>query len=194
MSSTLFRARQDDIVVEQIGGDVLVYDRRADIAHCLGEAAALTWRTCDDGASLSEIAERIAAAGLASSDEAAAELADAAIAELAANDLLEPSSARTGLVTRRRALRRVAGIGAAAIAGPLVVSAAVPSAAAALSPPCVANGAVCTSTSTCCTSTYTCGLKHGSSGTLACCIPGGGSCTNSSDCCGSTNCTSGTCQ
>ena len=40
-------ARTEELGVEEIGDELLVYDQRSDQAHCLGSAAARVWRACD---------------------------------------------------------------------------------------------------------------------------------------------------
>jgi hypothetical protein len=130
-----------DFVVEALGDELLIYDRRKDVAHCLGSAAALVWRTCEGGASLDEIARQTVAYGMASTDEDAIELAQAAVSELEEKGLLESRGVGADGVSRRHALRQMAGVGAAAVVAPLVVSAAVPKPAdAAGSPATCASG------------------------------------------------------
>ena len=127
-----FSARQDGVVVEDLGGELLVYDRSTDVAHCLNEVAAVAWRSFEDGATVDYTAGQILAAGLASSLEDARALAAAAAVELGEKGLLEQEETPGFIsqrVPRRQALRRLAGVGMAAAAGPLVVSAAIPSAA-----------------------------------------------------------------
>src|SRR5438105_3324576 len=99
-------ARSDGLVVQDMGDELLVYDRREDVAHCLSGAAASVWRGCQDGATRDELA-----AGADLGDG----LVDAALEELAAKQLLDAPLGRSG-VTRRHALRRMAGVGAAAVA------------------------------------------------------------------------------
>ena len=123
---TIFTARRNDIVVDEVVDELLIYDRRADVAHCLGEIAATVWRTCEGGATLGEVAEQLVARDLADSSDDAAELADTAVAELVEKGLLKTSGIGADRVSRRQALRRMAGVGAAALVAPLVVSAAVP--------------------------------------------------------------------
>ena len=150
---TIFTARRNDIVVEAVIDEVLIYDQRADVAHCLGDIAALVWRTCDGGATLGDVAEQLVAHDLAGSGEDATELAGTAVSELVEKGLLETSRVGAGAVSRRQALRRMAGVGAAAVVAPLVVSAAVPSAAAAVSTSCSSIfGTTCTTNTQCCSS------------------------------------------
>src|SRR4051794_25272966 len=40
-------ARSEDLVIEEVGDELLVYDLSNDGAHCLGAAAARVWRACD---------------------------------------------------------------------------------------------------------------------------------------------------
>jgi hypothetical protein len=151
-----FSARQTDVVVEPLGGDLLVLDRRADAAHCLGEAAALVWRSCASGATVGDLAEILIASGLAGSLGDATTLAEAALSELDEKGLLE--SAQAEGMPRRQALRRITGVGAAAVGAPLIVSAALPTSAFAnLSTPCVSGGNECTTAggpSNCCSQLY----------------------------------------
>jgi hypothetical protein len=158
-SQPVYSTRTDQLVVQDVGDDLLIYDQLLDTAHCLSEAAAQVWRCCKGGATADAIAVQFAAQG-ASNDEAL-EMAEAAISELAEKQLLVASNATAELISRRHALRRLAGVGAAAVAAPLIVSAAVPKSAEAHgSPPtCAQNGQACTPANTantannCCTST-----------------------------------------
>jgi hypothetical protein len=168
---TIFTARRNDVVVEAVIDEVLIYDQRADVAHCLGDIAALVWRTCEGGATLGQIAEQIIAHDLAGSSDDATELADTAVSELVEKGLVEASGVGARAVSRRQALRRMAGVGAAAVMAPLVVSAAVPNSAAAAGS-CVGLGVTCLSAnslSNCCT-----GLYCNSSKKCTTCVVGGG--------------------
>ena len=136
-----FSARQDGVVVEDLAGELLIYDRSTDVAHCLSEVAAVAWRSCEGRATVAEIADQIVANGLASSHDEAIVLADAAVAELGEKGLLEEATGFTSeRVPRRQALRRIAGVGMAAATGPLVFSAAVPNAFASASHPTIYYG------------------------------------------------------
>ena len=143
--------RRDDIVVEELAGELLVYDRRTDVAHCLSEVAAVTWRAGERGETVGQAAEQVLAAGLASSADEAQTLVDAAFSELREKELLEPPRVKAGGMPRRQALRRIAGAGAVAFAAPMIVSAAIPSAAAASSR-CIAGVAPGGTTTKCPTS------------------------------------------
>lgn len=49
-------ARQEDLVVEELPDEILVYDLKTDEAHCLNQTAALIWKNCDGQKSVGEIA------------------------------------------------------------------------------------------------------------------------------------------
>src|SRR3954453_1183788 len=51
------KARQEDIVIEGLGDETLVYDMRNHKAHCLNRTAALVWSRCDGRVTVSEMAE-----------------------------------------------------------------------------------------------------------------------------------------
>src|SRR5204863_2609891 len=56
------RARTAELVVEDVGDELLIYDLRSDEAHCLDPRAAAVWRACDGKAPVANIA---AATGMA---------------------------------------------------------------------------------------------------------------------------------
>src|SRR5687767_10027501 len=41
------RARAEDLVIEELGDELLVYDERQHRAHCLSPTAVRVWRACD---------------------------------------------------------------------------------------------------------------------------------------------------
>ncbi len=130
-----YTARTKDLAVQQLGDELLIYDRARDVAHCLTQPAATVWRACEgEGATLEELTKLTA------------ESADVerALAELEEKGLLAETPG--GAVSRRHALLKIAGVGAGALAAPLIVSAAVPKSAEAFKSPstCVAIGSSCT--------------------------------------------------
>ncbi len=111
------RAREDGLLVEELGEELLLYDRDSHTAHCLSPIAACVWRHCDGERDMTELAE------LAGASE---NLVADALHELRKKDLLvaEPELMQSTVpgVSRREAIGRVARYGAAA-AGSLIVSA-----------------------------------------------------------------------
>jgi hypothetical protein len=122
-SPNYYATAREHLAVESVGDELLIYDRRSDVAHCLGEVAAAVWSRCEEGASLDELMVAVASV----SDDADAErLVLSALAELHEKQLLDGTGAAAAAVSRRDVLKRLAGIGAAATMVPLVISAAVP--------------------------------------------------------------------
>lgn len=142
-----YTARTDDLVVQEVGDELLIYDRSADVAHCLAKTAAVVWRGCRGGSTVGALAERVAATGESDPEDVVIR----ALEELADKRLLQSAA---GGVSRRQALKRMAGAGIAATAAPLVVSAAVASPAQAQSA--LLAGARCDNTSIPCPPGTTC--------------------------------------
>jgi hypothetical protein len=169
-----YRARTEDLAVQEVGEELLVYDRTRDVAHCLTEHAARVWRACEgEGATLEEVTDVLVADGgeLGARADAAA-VAERALAELQEKRLLaEPSDG----VSRRHVLR-IAAAGAGALAAPLVVSAAVPRSAEAFKSPasCIAIGSSCTAGGIGQANSY------GNDSTNPCCGPGTKGCSAAS--------------
>ncbi|HUR85609.1 MAG TPA: hypothetical protein VMY78_09705 [Solirubrobacteraceae bacterium] len=110
-------ARAAELVIEELGDELLVYDLTRDEAHCLGATAARVWRACDGATPVTELESRL---GL---DKAAV---TAALDELERCFLLEPAG-----LTRRELNIKLTKTGAAVASLPFIVSIAVPAVAAA---------------------------------------------------------------
>ncbi len=50
------KARSEGIISKEVDGELLIYDRACDRAHCLNETAAAIWTLCDGRTSVSMIA------------------------------------------------------------------------------------------------------------------------------------------
>ena len=143
---TLPRARQRELVTREVAGELLVYDRSSDKAHCLNRAAALVWLHCDGHTTVAEMTQLLARE---LKTPVAAEVVWFALDELKKSSLLEQPWARPPRVDRisRRTLVKRLGI-AAAVTVPLITSIVAPTAAAAAS--CLPVSAPCTADSQCC--------------------------------------------
>ena len=53
------QARKDDLVIQEVGGEVLVYDLRTNKAICLNQTSALVWQNCDGKKNALEISKDI---------------------------------------------------------------------------------------------------------------------------------------
>lgn len=51
-------ARQKALVIQELPGEVLVYDMYTNKAHCLNRSAALIWRLCDGQNTVMDIADK----------------------------------------------------------------------------------------------------------------------------------------
>lgn len=142
-------ARTDELVLEDVGDEVLIYDQVADCAHCLSRDAARVWRCCDGKTS-------VEALGLALDLDR--ETVARALEELADRELLQPW--RPAGVTRREVTLRLAKVGAAAASVPLIYSIVAPTPALATSQAaCLGHGCV-----------QDCGICHQAG--CSCCGPG----------------------
>jgi hypothetical protein len=52
-------ARKDDLVIQEVGGEILIYDLRTNKAICLNQTSALVWQNCDGKKDALEIAREI---------------------------------------------------------------------------------------------------------------------------------------
>ena len=143
---TLPQARKIDIVTREVAGELLVYDRSSDKAHCLNRAATLVWLHCDGHTTVAEMT-RLLASELQT--PVADEVVWFALDELKKSSLLQRPWTRPLLVNgmSRRALVKRLGIGAA-VTVPLITSIVAPTAAAAAS--CLPVSAPCTADAQCC--------------------------------------------
>jgi DNA-binding MarR family transcriptional regulator len=117
-------ARSDDLIVEELHDEILIYDTDADRAHSLSPEAAKVWRACNGKTPVEQLSSRL---GL---DQ---ETVDRALAELDSCELLEvkPSVVADGS-TRREVTLKLAKVGAAATAAPLILSVVAPTPAMAV--------------------------------------------------------------
>jgi hypothetical protein len=133
-------ARKDELVIQEVPGETLIYDLKSHKAHCLNRTAALVWKYCDGKHTAEQAAHKIEAElGMAVSDE----VVWLAVEQLERLKLLQAAKRGTHSMTRmtrREAVRRL-GI-TAAIALPLITSIVAPEAAQAASG-CASAGQAC---------------------------------------------------
>jgi len=148
-------ARKVGLVVQELSGEVLVYDRERNKAHCLNSTAARVWEYCDGKTSVAQIARAIEGEINAPVDEDVIWLG---IEQLSKTHLLQEGAKlpehKSGL-SRREVMKRI-GL-AAAVALPVVTSIMAPRAVQAAT--CLPSGQPCTSSAQCCSglcSTGTC--------------------------------------
>jgi len=124
------QARQDELVVEELQDETLVYDLERHEASCLNRTAALVWRHCDGRSSVADVAALLEEQSATPTDEAVVWMA---LDRLSRANLLSESvtlPADKAQYSRRemlRKLRRVAGI---SLLLPVIESMVAPLAAA----------------------------------------------------------------
>jgi hypothetical protein len=121
----------ENLTVEPVADELLVFEPRSRRAHRLNRAAALVFLRCDGRSTVDEIADALRAAGLPASRE----VVELAVAELAQAGLVEPALdwSRVRFRSRRTLLKQLGLLTGAALALPIVQSIVAPSVAAAAS-------------------------------------------------------------
>ncbi|MGI9056304.1 MAG: PqqD family protein [Pyrinomonadaceae bacterium] len=148
-------ARKDDLVIQEVGGEILVYDLRTNKAICLNQTSALVWQNCDGKKDAMEIAKNIEKELGSNVSE---DFVWFAVNQLEKEDLLLEGQGKleekySGL-SRREVIKKI-GL-TSMVALPIIASLTAPTAAFAQScvqnaPGCFPNGnAGCTSNTQCC--------------------------------------------
>ena len=134
MAETRPLARTSGVVVQDLDDEMLVYDRERDIACRLNRTAALVWKSSDGSRTVDDLVAVLTEELGTLADE---DMVMIALDNLSQNGLIEsgyePRTSNESRITRRRFIRRVGVVGAAAVSIPIVTSLVVPSAAAAQS-------------------------------------------------------------
>lgn len=119
-------SRTSQLIVEESSGEVLIYDLDRNQAHHLNRSASIIWKHCDGHKSASQIADIV---GRELSTPVSEELVREALADLSDAVLLS-NPVTAPRMTRRQMTAR---LGAAALAIPVILSLAGPTAAQACS-------------------------------------------------------------
>lgn len=133
-------ARTDQLVIQELPDEVLVYDLERHKAHCLNKASAAVWKRCDGRTTVAEMTRRLESELAAPVDDDVVWLA---LGQLRKFHLLEEGERRqtpTPQVSRRDLVRKYL---PAALALPVIISIAAPTAAQASSK-CAGEGEDCT--------------------------------------------------
>jgi hypothetical protein len=140
-------ARSSDLLTEEIGGELLVFDILSNRAHCLNGSAAAIWQHCDGSRSLAAIAEQLFPALERSEGE---QMVRVGVERLRRRQLLKNSPHDPAVdLSKRHLIKKMAIVAAAAgIAAPIVSSVVAPTPAYAFS--CLPRGMVCSSGVNCC--------------------------------------------
>lgn len=160
------KARTEQLISERIDDELVIYDQLRHAAHCLSRDAVCVWEHCDGRLTEAEIAHRL---------ELSLEVVQRAVSALEERGLLDNGPAVSDY-SRREAAIRIARIGGAVLAGPLVYSVDVGTAAAKASH--LAAGCVVT----------TCGSCTSASSCSSLCGPGTAGNTSTNSICASGHC------
>ena len=142
------KARGDQLIIQELPDEVLVYDLLRHQAHCLNQSAAQIWRLCDGQRTVAEVAQLLEKETGAPVDE---DLVWLALDQLGRRHLLDQRityPARTERISRRKLVQKLGFSAAVAVAVPLISSINAPTAAQAAT--CGAVGTPCTTNARCC--------------------------------------------
>lgn len=146
VESQLPRARKEQLLVQDLPDELLIYDLQRHRAYCLNQTAARIWRSCNGRRTVEEMARVLERENDCPVDES---LIWFALGQLSQNWLLEeqvelPSSKER--ITRRELARRL-GFATAALV-PFITAITAPTAAQAAT--CGALGSPCLNNARCC--------------------------------------------
>jgi hypothetical protein len=151
--------RKENIVVQDIDGEILIYDLIENKAYCLNQTSALVWQACDGKRSVAEITDLL---GKQLNSEVKEDVVWLALDQLSKESLIQQEyrlNERFSGLSRREVIRKI-GL-ASVIALPFITSLVAPLAIHANSAclgggPCQCNmlslgmvGQICTATITC---------------------------------------------
>lgn len=126
------KARRENLVIQELPEETLVYDLKTNAAHCLNKTAALVWKNCDGKNSIAEIA------GLLEDNfgnSVENDFVRLAIDQLDERNLLAEKSSNHFDLPDRRALIKKIGL-ATALVLPVIASLTVPADASAANANC----------------------------------------------------------
>ena len=148
--------RHDELIVQDIGSETIIYDEKRSHAHRLNHAAALVWSHCDGQRTIADLAAVLQAnAKLQAGSESAVseDVVWLALERLEKEHLLQDKLVRpenTPRITRRHILKKGAMAGGMALLVPVVQSIVAPTPAMALSVGCAKRGEIYSPTRPCC--------------------------------------------
>jgi len=129
------RARTDQLLIEELDDELLVYDLDADKAHRLNHTAAAVFRNADGQRSVEQLVDVVGASVSELVDEDLVLITLDDLAEARLIEDYESRASRDARLSRRRFIRRAGAVSAAATVLPVVHSIIAPSAAEAQTEP-----------------------------------------------------------
>jgi len=119
------KARHQNLLVEKVGHETILYDEERQQAHSLNRSASIVWQNSDGAHSVPQLAQLV---GVELGIEPNDSIVEYALDTLASANLLDDHQ-----VSRRDVVRRMTFAGAAALALPVVLSVVAPTEAMAAS-------------------------------------------------------------
>lgn len=134
------QARTEDVVVQEIGDETIVYDERRSHAHRLNRTAAAVWQHCDGKHTVADLQAVLqhGTNALVTEDIVWLALNQLEKGQLLAVPLVRPANAAK--ITRRDVLRKAALAGGLTLMIPVVQSMVAPTPAMAMSLGCAGRG------------------------------------------------------
>lgn len=160
------KGRENELVIQDLKGELLLYDLKIDKAYCLNPTSAAIWNLCDGNNSVSDISIKLSRK---LKQPVTDDLVYLALDQFKEDDLLADGQKiviKFDGLSRREVIRKV-GL-ASMIALPVIASLAAPTAAMAQSG-CVARQGTCSTSADCCSSSPNCNL-FGGDGVSRCCV------------------------
>lgn len=116
-------ARQEQLLIEEVGEDLVVYDLQRHRVHQLNRTAALVWRNCNGRKTVADLTKVLQHELNPAVDES---LVRKALDQLGKARLLQEALPRSAGLTRRQALGKFGRVAALAILAPAVTSITAP--------------------------------------------------------------------
>ena len=134
------KSRKENLVVQELDGEVLIYDLTENKAFCLNKTSALVWQSCDGSRTIADISDAV---GKQLNSQVNEDIVWLAIDQLSKENLVEKpteTNDKFNGLSRREVIRKVGF--ASLIALPVITALVTPVAAAAAS--CNNNRCSCT--------------------------------------------------
>ena len=100
-------ARKSDLVIQESGDELLIYDLKTNKAYCLNETSAIVWQLCDGKNSISEMATKMSKQ---LKNEISEDFVHLALTQLIDDDLLESNenlNQQFKGISRRKIIKKV---------------------------------------------------------------------------------------
>ena len=156
------KSRKENLVIQELEGEVLIYDLEKNKAFCLNQTSALVWQSCDGSRTITGISDTV---GKQLNSQVNEDMIWLALDQLSKENLIENKDeikSKFAGMSRREAVRKV-GL-ASLIALPVIASLTAPVAAQTgtctqNSPACTPNGMSCTINNDCCSCNCNAGMQ-----------------------------------